>query len=212
MQNVILLGATSNISKYLIPMLLKETDVHLTLFARNANKRLTQFNNNSRITLFDGNWNELEDLNQAIAGQDIVYLATGHFVEANQNVVQAMKQNKVSRLIVAGGLGIYDEVAGKFGQWNARMMGNYTVIKQAAAVIDNSGLDYTFFRMTWLYNQDGNYNYQIVPQGQPMKGTQVTRQAVAKLITDIVKQPTLYAKQSIGVVEPNTEWDKPSFY
>lgn len=212
MQNVILLGATSNISKYLIPMLLKETDVHLTLFARNANKRLTQLNNNSRITLFDGNWNEPEDLNQAIAGQDIVYLATGHFVEANQNVVQAMKQNKVSRLIVAGGLGIYDEVAGKFGQWNARMMGNYTVIKQAAAVIDNSGLDYTFFRMTWLYNQDGNYNYQIVPQGQPMKGTQVTRQAVAKLITDIVKQPTLYAKQSIGVVEPNTEWDKPSFY
>ncbi|GEO46168.1 NAD(P)H-binding protein [Companilactobacillus kimchii] len=212
MQNVILLGATSNISKYLIPMLLKETDVHLTLFARNANKRLTQFNNNSRITLFDGNWNELKDLNQAIAGQDIVYLATGHFVEANQNVVQAMKQNKVSRLIVAGGLGIYDEVAGKFGQWNARMMGNYTVIKQAAAVIDNSGLDYTFFRMTWLYNQDGNYNYQVVPQGQPMKGTQVTRQAVAKLITDIVKQPTLYAKQSIGVVEPNTEWDKPSFY
>lgn len=212
MQNVILLGATSNISKYLIPMLLKETDVHLTLFARNANKRLTQLNNNSRITLFDGNWNEPEDLNQAIAGQDIVYLATGHFVEANQNVVQAMKQNKVSRLIVAGGLGIYGEVAGKFGQWNARMMGNYTVIKQAAAVIDNSGLDYTFFRMTWLYNQDGNYNYQIVPQGQPMKGTQVTRQAVAKLITDIVKQPTLYAKQSIGVVEPNTEWDKPSFY
>lgn len=212
MQNVILLGATSNISKYLIPMLLKETDVHLTLFARNANKRLTQLNNNSRITLFDGNWNEPEDLNQAIAGQDIVYLATGHFVEANQNVVQAMKQNKVSRLIVAGGLGIYDEVAGKFGQWNARMMGNYTVIKQAAAVIDNSGLDYTFFRMTWLYNQDGNYNYQVVPQGQPMKGTQVTRQAVAKLITDIVKQPTLYAKQSIGVVEPNTEWDKPSFY
>lgn len=212
MQNVILLGATSNISKYLIPMLLKETDVHLTLFARNANKRLTQFNDNSRITLFDGNWNEPEDLKQAIAGQDIVYLATGHFVEANQNVVQAMKQNKVSRLIVAGGLGIYDEVAGKFGQWNARMMGDYTVIKQAAAIIDNSGLDYTFFRMTWLYNQDGNYNYQVVPQGQPMKGTQVTRQAVAKLITDIVKQPTLYAKQSIGVVEPNTEWDKPAFY
>ncbi|GEO57176.1 SDR family oxidoreductase [Companilactobacillus bobalius] len=212
MQNVILLGATSNISKYLIPMLLKETNVHLTLFARNANKRLAQFNDNSRITLFDGNWNELEDLKHAIAGQDIVYLATGHFVEANQNVVQAMKQKKVSRLIVAGGLGIYDEVAGKFGQWNARMMGDYTIIKQAAAVIDNSGLNYTFFRMTWLYNQDGNYNYQVVPQGQPMKGTQVTRQAVAKLITDIVKQPTLYVKQSIGVVEPNTEWDKPSFY
>ncbi len=45
-----------------------------------------------------------------------------------------------------------------------------------------------------------------------MRGTQVTRQAVVKLVTDIVNDSKLYAAQSIGVVEPNTEWDKPSFY
>lgn len=66
--------------------------------------------------------------------------------------------------------------------------------------------------MSWLYNQDNNYRYEVIPQGQPMKGTQVTRQAVAKLITDMVIDPELYKAQSIGVVEPNTEWDKPSFY
>lgn len=212
MQKVILLGATSNISKYLIPMLLKETDSEITLFARNAQKRLTDYNENSRITIIDGNWNELSDLDSAIKGQDIVYLATGHFIDANKNVIQAMKNNQVQRLIVAGGLGIYDEVAGKFGQWNARMMGDYTGIKKAAAVIDESKLDYTFLRMSWLYNQDNNYRYEVIPQGQPMKGTQVTRQAVAKLITDMVINPELYKAQSIGVVEPNTEWDKPSFY
>ena len=212
MSKVILLGATSNISKYLIPMLLDQTDAQLTLFARRANARLTEYADNSRITLFDGDWNNQADLQSAIAGQDIVFMATGHFVEANEFVVEAMKENGVKRLIVAGGLGIYDEVAGKFGQWNATMMGDYTNIKKAAAVIDDSGLDYTFLRMSWFYNQDNNLKYQIVPQGEPMKGTQVTRQAVAKLITDIVKQPELYAQQSIGVVEPNTEWDKPSFY
>lgn len=130
MQKVILLGATSNISKYLIPMLLKETDSEITLFARNAQKRLTDYNENSRITIINGNWNELSDLDSAIKGQDIVYLATGHFIDANKNVIQAMKNNQVQRLIVAGGLGIYDEVAGKFGQWNARMMGDYTGIKK----------------------------------------------------------------------------------
>ncbi|HIY92491.1 SDR family oxidoreductase [Companilactobacillus sp. HBUAS56275] len=212
MKKIILLGATSNISKYLIPMLLEKTDVEITLFARRAQQRLTEFNKNQRITIVDGNWNNLSDLNQAIKGQDIVYMATGHFTDANKNVVQAMKNNNVKRLIVAGGLGIYDEVAGKFGQWNARMMGDYTEIKRSAAVIDNSGLDYTFLRMSWLYNQDNNYKYEVIPQGQPMKGTQVTRQAVAKLITDIVIDPELYKAQSIGVVEPNTEWDKPSFY
>lgn len=197
MKKIVLLGATSNISKYLIPMLLEKSDNEITLFARRANQRLTEYNENSQITLIDG---------------DIVYMATGHFVEANQNIVKVMKEEHVKRLIVAGGLGIYDEVAGKFGKWNTRMMGDYTNIKKAAAVIDNSGLDYTFLRMSWLYNQDGNYNYDIVPQGQPMKGTQVTRQAIAKLISNIISNPDLYKSQSIGVVEPNTEWDKPSFY
>lgn len=212
MQKIILLGATSNISKYLIPMLLSDTDTQITLFARRAQQRLAEYEDNSRISINDGDWNNLEDLNTAIKGQDIVYMATGHFIDANKNVVKAMKNNNVQRLIVAGGLGIYDEVAGKFGQWNARMMGDYTSIKKAAAIIDNSGLQYTFLRMSWLYNQDDNYQYEVVPQGQPMKGTQVTRQAVAKLITDMVNDPKLYAAQSIGVVEPNTEWDKPSFY
>jgi hypothetical protein len=193
-------------------MLLEKSDNEITLFARRANQRLTEYNENSQITLIDGDWNNISDLREAIKGQDIVYMATGHFVEANQNIVKVMKEEHVKRLIVAGGLGIYDEVAGKFGKWNARMMGDYTNIKKAAAVIDNSGLDYTFLRMSWLYNQDGNYNYDIVPQGQPMKGTQVTRQAIAKLISNIIASPDLYKSQSIGVVEPNTEWDKPSFY
>lgn len=212
MKKIVLLGATSNISKYLIPMLLEKSDNEITLFARRANQRLTEYNENSQITLIDGDWNNISDLREAIKGQDIVYMATGHFVEANQNIVKVMKEEHVKRLIVAGGLGIYDEVAGKFGKWNARMMGDYTNIKKAAAVIDNSGLDYTFLRMSWLYNQDGNYNYDIVPQGQPMKGTQVTRQAIAKLISNIIASPDLYKSQSIGVVEPNTEWDKPPFY
>lgn len=212
MKKIILLGATSNISKYLIPMLLKKSDNQITLFARRAEQRLTEYKENPQITLIDGDWNNLSDLRKGIKDQDIVYMATGHFIEANQNVVKVMKEENVKRLIVAGGLGIYDEVAGKFGKWNARMMGDYTNIKKAAAIIDNSDLDYTFLRMTWLYNQDNNYSYEIVPQGQPMKGTQITRQAVAKLISDIIAKPDLYRSESIGVVEPNTEWDKPSFY
>lgn len=212
MKKVILLGATSNISRYLIPHLLSQPDIELTLFARQATRRLTQYADQERVTLIDGNWNHPDDLKTAMANQDIVYLATGHFTTANQNVVQAMKQAGIERLIVAGGLGIYDEVAGKFGAWNARMMGDYTEIKRAAAVIDNSGLNYTFLRMAWLYNNDQHLDYKIIPQGVPFKDTQVTRQAVAKLVTEIIQDPQLYQRTSIGVAEPNTAWDKPAFY
>ena len=92
------------------------------------------------------------------------------------------------------------------------MMGDYTPYKQAAKVILNSGLNTTYLRMTWLYDENGNEKYQIVPEGQPLRGTQVTRQAVAKLVTAIVRHPSLYQYANIGVVEPGTEWDKPSFY
>ncbi|NHN35235.1 saccharopine dehydrogenase [Paenibacillus agricola] len=43
-------------------------------------------------------------------------------------------------------------------------------------------------------------------------GAQVTREAVAQLIVDVIENPADYAKTSIGVSEPNTNWSKPSFY
>ncbi|NLR10706.1 MULTISPECIES: NAD(P)H-binding protein [Lactobacillaceae] len=212
MKRIVLLGATSNISKFLIPELLKQSDVHLTLFARHATSRLTSYANKANVSLVDGNWNHLADLKDALIGEDIVYLATGHFITANQNVVQVMKATGVERLIVAGGLGIYDEVTGEFGRWNARMMGDYTEIKRAAKVINDSGLNTTFLRMAWLYDDAHHTDYKIIPQGADFKDTQVTRQAVAKLIANIIQHPDLYQRTSIGVAEPNTAWSKPSFY
>lgn len=49
MKKVILLGATSNISKYLIPRLLAKNDVELTLFARQATRRLHQYAAQSQV-------------------------------------------------------------------------------------------------------------------------------------------------------------------
>lgn len=212
MKRIILLGATSNISKFLIPELLKQADVRLTLFARHATSRLKKYASMPNVSLVDGNWNRVADLKRALIDKEIVYLATGHFATANQNIVQAMKSAHIDRLIVAGGLGIYDEVVGEFGRWNARMMGDYTEIKRAAKVIDDSGLNYTFLRMAWLYNDAQHTDYKVIPQGAEFKDTQVTRQAVAKLIAKIMQHPDLYQHTSIGVAEPNTAWSKPSFY
>ena len=32
-----------------------------------------------------------------------------------------------------------------------------------AKLVDESGLDYTYLRMTWLYNQEGNRAYKLIP-------------------------------------------------
>lgn len=60
-----------------------------------------------------------------------------------------------------------------------------------AKLVDESGLDYTYLRMTWLYNQEGNRSYKLIPQREPYKGAQVTRQAVAQYVMDLLQDPSL---------------------
>lgn len=211
MKQVLILGATSNISRYLIPKLIHQ-DVFLTLFARHGQQRLTNLIAKPRVHVMSGNWNNPVDLKQAVSHQDIVYLATGQFVQANRNVVAAMKSQRVKRLIVASELGIEDEVPGKFGQWNQQMMGNNQNLIDAAEVIKRSNLNYTLIRMAWLYDDPNNEQHELIPAGQPFRDTQLTRQAAAAFIADVVARPELAAYQSVGLAEPNTQWDKPSFY
>lgn len=211
MKRVLILGATSNISHYLIPKLMHQ-GVFLTLFARHGKQRLTDLVSKTDVHVISGDWNNCSDLYQAIANQDIVFMATGQFVQANRNVVAVMKDCQVSRLIVASGLGIENEIPGAFGQWNQKMMGNNRNLVDAAEVIKQSDLNYTLMRMAWLYDQPGNERYELIPSGQPFRDTQLTRQAAVAFVSDVVSNPTLADHESVGVAEPDTQWDKPAFY
>lgn len=211
MKRVLILGATSNISHYLIPKLLHQ-DVFLTLFARHGLQRLTQLVSNPKVHVMNGDWNQIDDLQRAIQNQQIVIMATSQFIEANKNVVAVMKANHVNRLITVSELGIEDEVTGAFGKWNKKMMGDNRNLVQAADVIKISGLNFTLMRLAWLYNQDGNEEYEVIPSGQAFQDTQLTRQAAAQFIAEIVNNPAKASYQSVGVAEPNTKWAKPSFY
>jgi hypothetical protein len=58
-----------------------------------------------------------------------------------------------------------------------------------------------------------NTNYMLTQKGEPFVGAEVTRQAVAQLIVDIVSaDDSRFIKKSLGVSESKTDWDKPSFY
>ncbi|ANZ64591.1 saccharopine dehydrogenase [Secundilactobacillus paracollinoides] len=211
MKRVLILGATSHISHYLIPKLIHQ-DVSLTLFARHGQQRLTRFVSIPNVHVRSGNWNSVTDLHSAIAKQEIIFMATGQFIQANKNVVSVMNASRVNRLIVATGLGIENEVSGKFGQWNRQMMGNNRNLIDAAEVIKHSGLNFTLMRMAWLYDQPNNERYELIPSGQPFRDTQLTRQAAATFIADVVHHPQLAAYESVGVAEPDTRWTKPAFY
>ena len=58
-----------------------------------------------------------------------------------------------------------------------------------------------------------NTNYELIAEGAPFNDAQVTREAVIKSVYDIihVEDETPFSRASIGVGEPGTRYDKPSF-
>lgn len=210
---ILILGAAGQISKMLTNRLLQETDAEVVLYARNANRRIDN-SDPSRITIIDGDFNDSAKLLEAMEGVAIVYLNDMNSPEATQTIVDAAKKSGVAKIIAATILGIYDEVIGEFGKWNARMVGRTGTNrhKESAKIIEESGIDFTLLRLTWLYNQEGNERYTLSQKGESFIGAQVSRQAVARLIMDIIENPAVYSNESLGVSEPNTDFPKPSFY
>ena len=210
---ILILGAAGQISKMLTNRLLQETDAQLVLYARNANRRIAN-SEPSRVTNIDGDFNDSAKLLEVMEGVEIVYLNDMNSPEATQTIVDAAKKSGVAKIIGATILGIYDEVIGEFGKWNARMVGRSGTNrhKESAKIIEDSGIDFTLLRLTWLYNQEDNERYMVSQKGEPFIGAQVARQAVARLIMDIIENPAIYSNKSLGVSEPNTDFPKPSFY
>lgn len=208
-----IIGAAGQIPGFLIPRVLEETDFKLTLAGRKVSQRLSY--QDDRIRYVDGDMSRLDNVRQALEDADVVFVneASPALLEPT---IAVMKEKGIRRLIVAGVLGVYDEVVGDFGRWNKAMIGAYSPTNNrviGAKLVDESGLDYTYLRMTWLYNQEGNRAYKLIPQGEPYKGAQVTRQAVVQYVMDLLQAPSRDLGVSVGIVEPGSEaLAKPVFY
>ncbi|MCM3728823.1 NAD(P)H-binding protein [Neobacillus cucumis] len=133
------------------------------------------------MEVISGDFQEKSKLVSGMSGVDVVYLNDMFDVRATQSIVSSMDEAGVKRLIGATALGIYDEVPGAFGRWNDAMVGsNIPLIKSTAKIVEESDLNYTLLRLTWLYNQEGNEDYHLTLKGEQFIGAQVTRQSVAR--------------------------------
>ncbi|PRY76514.1 NAD(P)H-binding protein [Alkalibacterium olivapovliticus] len=212
----LILGAAGQIAEKLTDTLLKETDHDVVLYARNGKQRIIVSDSN-REEIIEGDFLDTDLLSEAMKNVDAVYLNDMGNAQAVKNVIKAMKNNDVKRIIGASILGIYNEVGGEFGEWNNAMIGSSPRMeeqKKAAQLIETSDLDYTLLRLTWLYNDSTNLSYQVTKKGEPFIGAQVTREAVARTIADIIEDHELiYNRESLGISEIGSEkLDKPSFY
>ena len=213
MTKIAILGAAGQIAQLVEPMLLKKTDVDMVLYLRHPNK-LHQVDE-SREEIIKGDASNFNELKTALAGVDLVYanLAGANIEDQAETVVKAMDTNGIKRLIWVSSLGIYDEVPGKFGEWNKNILGSYlTTYRAAADKITESDLDYTIIRPAWLTNKDEVSYEKTVGAQTPFKGTEVSRLSVADYIVNIIENPAEDLKSNVGLDKPGTNGDKPAWY
>ena len=134
------------------------------------------------------------ELKEAIAGQDIVYANLSGDLEAMaKNIVKAMDETGVKKLIFISSIGIYD----------LPLRPVLKPYRKAADVIEASDIEYTILRPTWFTNAD-EVDYETTRKGEPEKGSIISQKSLATLITKIIESPEKYVRENLGVNKPNS--------
>jgi len=192
MKNVIILGASGNIAKHVIDILVKKNDISLTLFLRDK----TRLGNKdvSGCKIIEGDVLDVNQLKNAIRGQDIVYAnLAGDLETMAKNIVTAMNETGVKKIIFISSIGIY----------NVPLKSVLKPYRKAADVIEASGLEYTILRPTWFTNAN-EVDFETTRKGQQEKGSVISQKSLATLITKIIESPENYIRENLGVNKPNT--------
>jgi uncharacterized protein YbjT (DUF2867 family) len=187
MKKVLIIGAAGSLASCVIEELNKDKDVHLTLFARNRKK----LNSATCIncTVIEGDALNYNSVKHAVVGQDIVYInLAGNLEEMAINIVKAMQETGVKRVIAISSIGIYKEP----------LRAVLIPYRRLADVVEASGLDYTILRPDW-FTYGNEVNYTITRKGEPEIGSAVSRKSIASFVASVVADPTKYIGENLGI-------------
>ena len=212
MRNIVVVGANGRIARYVTKTLSQDQEISLRLFLRDASR--LHYDDSKRVELIEGDVLNTRLLESSVKGADLVYanLAGNDIVEQARSIVTAMHSSSVGRLVWVSTLGIHNEIPGEFGRFTMDYLsGGYIERYTAAAkIIEESNLDYTIIRPGWLDDYD-EVDYEITHRDEPFKGTEVSRKSVADLIVHIIKDPSLYINDSLGVNKPGMDFTRPKW-
>lgn len=199
MQNGLIIGATGSIGRAVRKMMLAQTDVHLTLYSRRANRLKLDA---KRETAVAGSALDDDQLDQTISGQDFVFVAlSGDMANFATHIVASMERVNVHRLIFITTMGIYQEIPAWLGDspepYHNPILKSF---RQAADRIEQSSLNYTIIRPGWYTN--GPINYEITQKGEPFGGHDVSRQSIADYVIRLINDSTLDNQASVGINTP----------
>jgi uncharacterized protein YbjT (DUF2867 family) len=190
MKNVMVIGASGSLAKYVIDELKNLSDVKLTLFLRN--KKKLSIKDIPAMEIIEGDVLDYKVLKSAISGKDIIYVNLAGDLESMVGfIVKAMKETGVKRIIAISSIGIYE----------TPLRSIMLPYRRLADIIEESGLDYTILRPDWFTNVN-EVHYALTQKGEPETGKAVSRKSIAAFIGTIVENPELHKNENLGISKP----------
>ncbi|MBX7108689.1 MAG: NAD(P)H-binding protein [Chitinophagales bacterium] len=166
-------------------------NVKLTLFVRNKNnlsKSIAEV-----CTVIEGDAMNYDSVKNAIAGHQIVYVNLAGNLEAmTNNIVKAMNETNVHRIIAISSIGIYE----------TPLKSVLIPYRKLADIIEASNLNYTILRPNWFTNAN-EVDYYLTHKGEPETGTAISRKSIAAFIKTINENADLHVKENLGISKPD---------
>ena len=197
MKKVVIFGAAGHTGKYLTRKLQSIADIELSVFVRNPAKFGDM--DMTGVHVIQGDALNAEDVRRAMEGQDVLLCSLdGNVLPMARNIVAALAETGVKRIIWITGMGIHHEIKGIHGlmlNQLARKMPEYI---QAADTIAASSAVTTLLRCPGI--RDGeNEVYSLTTESEKPACWVIDRAAIAQCMADMIADDALGANESLGV-------------
>lgn len=189
-RKIIVLGATGSLGRVVVEESRTLQDTEFTLFVRNRGRLPASLATGFNVV--EGDALDYEQLRDAIAGHDLVYVnLAGDLETMGNNIARAMKETGVRRVVAISSIGIYD----------TPLRPVLVPYRRLADIIEASGLDYTILRPDWFTNAD-EVDYAITRKGEPETGSAISRKSIAAFVRTIFENPDLHRNENLGISKP----------
>lgn len=186
---ILIIGASRGVGRLAMQQAL-ENGHHVTAFARDP----SALPGHERLTVLRGDATNEADIRHAVAGHDVVISALGSdnrreptqlYSTATDNLVRAMSEAGVSRLVVLSNFGVLSEGSRHpltaLLAWAVRLSIRDTLADHRLALgyLERSSLDWTAIRPMALTDGPRTGVYRVVADGLPSGGMRISRADVA---------------------------------
>lgn len=197
MKKVVIFGAAGHTGKYITEKMKSEPEIELSVFVRNPAKFGEM--DLTGVNVIKGDALNAEDVKKAMEGQDVLLCSLeGDVLAMAKNIVAALEETSVKRIIWITGMGIHHEIKGARGiMLNMLAKQRPEYIKAADTIAESTAVT-TLLRCPGIMDGD-NTKYFLTKEGEQPAHKNIARAGIAQCMFDMICDETLGANESLGI-------------